>query len=191
MHPTAVVETDQVGVGTRIWAFAHVLAGASIGSNCNIGDHCFVESGATIGNDVTIKNGTAVWEGVSIEDGAFIGPSVVFTNDLRPRSPRLSDVAERYSDRRWLSPTVVGRGATLGAGSVIVAGITIGEFAFVAAGAVVTRDVDPHALVIGVPAHPQGFVCRCGAALDVGSDPASCSACGATYTVVSGRLQAI
>jgi acetyltransferase-like isoleucine patch superfamily enzyme len=128
---------------------------------------------------------------VTIEDGAFAGPSVVFTNDLRPRSPRLSDVEARYSDQRWLAPTVIGRGATLGAGAVIVAGTTIGEFAFVAAGAVVTRDVDPHRLVVGVPAEPRSFVCRCGAALDTGAARVTCRACGATYAVTASRIQAL
>ena len=140
IHPTALVECDDLGAGTRVWAFAHVLRGASIGEDCNIGGHCYVESGAVICDRVTVKNGTSVWEGVTLGDDVFVGPSVVFTNDLTPRSPRSGLSGSRYDDvASWLVPTDVRRGATLGAGAVIVAGVTIGEFAFVAAGAVVTR----------------------------------------------------
>lgn len=114
-HPTAIVETDNVGAGTRIWAFVHALSGAVIGRNCNIGDHCFIEGGVVIGDNVTIKNGVALWEGVTIEDDAFIGPAAVFTNDLYPRSPRLEAVAAQYQGKGWLQPTVIGRGATVGA----------------------------------------------------------------------------
>jgi UDP-2-acetamido-3-amino-2,3-dideoxy-glucuronate N-acetyltransferase len=188
VHPSALVETDQIGAGTRIWAFTHILPGASIGSRCNIGDHCFVESNVAIGDDVTIKNGNSIWEGVTLEDGIFVGPSVVFTNDLRPRSPRLADAAERYADRSWLVPTIVRRGATLGAGAVILAGVTIGEYAFVAAGALVTRDVDAHALVVGSPARPTGWVCRCGGALAAARARAECPTCGSTYAVSGGKV---
>jgi UDP-2-acetamido-3-amino-2,3-dideoxy-glucuronate N-acetyltransferase len=188
VHPSALVETDQIGAGTRIWAFTHILPGASIGSRCNIGDHCFVESNVAIGDDVTIKNGNSIWEGVTLEDGVFVGPSVVFTNDLRPRSPRLADAAERYADRSWLVPTIVRRGATLGAGAVILAGVTIGEYAFVGAGALVTRDVDAHALVVGSPARPTGWVCRCGGALAAARGRAECPTCGSTYALSGGQV---
>jgi UDP-2-acetamido-3-amino-2,3-dideoxy-glucuronate N-acetyltransferase len=189
IHAAALVETNQVGAGTRIWAFSHVLAGASIGANCNIGDHCFIESNVRIGDDVTIKNGNAIWEGVRLEDGVFVGPAVVFTNDVRPRSPRLAEAAPRYMDGAWLVSTLVRRGATLGAGAVILAGITIGEFAFVAAGAVVTRDVPPHALVVGTPARPRGWVCRCGSSLNVGPRAAECPDCDRAYALVGGAVQ--
>jgi UDP-2-acetamido-3-amino-2,3-dideoxy-glucuronate N-acetyltransferase len=189
VHPTALVETDALGSGTRVWAFTHILAGATVGANCNIGDHCFIESNAFVGDDVTIKNGNAIWEGVTLESGVFVGPSVVFTNDVRPRSPRLADAAERYSGKEWLVPTLVRRGATLGAGSVILAGVTIGEFAFVGAGAVVTRDVDPYALVVGSPAQRRGWVCRCGASLEVDGDRASCRDCASAYAFEDGRIQ--
>ena len=185
VHPNAIVETEEIGDGTRIWAFTHVLADARIGKNCNIGEHCFVESNVVVGDGVTIKNGNAIWEGVTLEDGVFVGPGVSFTNDLRPRSARLPDASGRYADKAWLVPTRVRRGATLGAASVIVAGVTIGEYAFVAAGAVVTRDVEPHALVIGVPARRRGWVCRCGGALPDEADP-SCADCGTRYTLERG-----
>lgn len=179
-HPSAIVESEQIGEGTRIWAFVHILPGASIGADCNVGDHCYVESGATVGDRVTIKNGVAVWDGVVLEDGVFVGPSVVFTNDKRPRSPRLPEARDRYADEGWLERTVVRHGATLGAGSIILPGVEIGEFAFVAAGSLVTRDVPAHALVAGQPARVRGWVCRCGADIEpVDQGPTVCSACAA------------
>ena len=181
IHPTAIVETQQIGQGTRIWAFAHVMKDVSIGANCNIGDHCFIESGVVVGNNVTIKNGNMIWEGVSLEDGVFVGPHVFFTNDLYPRSPRLPQAKKRYSSRRWLLPTLVGRGASLGAGAIILAGITIGEFSMVAAGAVVTRDVRPYALVIGNPARVRGWVCQCGQPLEFRKGTATCGDCGLNF----------
>ena len=101
-HATAIVESDSIGDETTIWAYSHVLQGASVGRRCNIGDHCYIESGASVGDDVTIKNFTAIWEGVTIENGAFIGPGVTFTNDIYPRSPRLKQAEKRYRGRGWL-----------------------------------------------------------------------------------------
>jgi UDP-2-acetamido-3-amino-2,3-dideoxy-glucuronate N-acetyltransferase len=178
IHPTAIVETESIGRDTRIWAFCHVLEGASIGQRCNIGDHCFVESGAVIGNDVTIKNGNSIWSGVSIEDGVFVAPGVVFTNDRHPRSPRLGAAAARYAGTDWLLPTRVGAGATLGAGSVILAGLTIGAYAFIGAGAIVTSDVPSFALALGNPARMKGFICRCGRQLELEGETAECAGCG-------------
>ena len=107
VHPTSLVAADEIGEGTRIWAFSNVLEGARIGADCNIGDHCFVEGGAVLGDGVTVKNGTCVWDGVTLEDGVFVGPGSRFTNDLRPRSPRLPEVADRYASLDWVSPTLV------------------------------------------------------------------------------------
>lgn len=181
IHPTAIVETQEIGQGTRIWAFAHVLKDVSIGANCNIGDHCYIESGVIIGNNVTIKNGNMIWEGVTLEDGVFVGPHVFLTNDLYPRSPRLPQAKKRYSGREWLLPTFVRRGASLGAGASILAGITIGEFSMVGAGAVVTRDVPPYALVIGNPARVRGWVCQCGQPVKFQEGIATCGDCDLNF----------
>src|SRR5213595_2702134 len=145
-HPASMVESTDVGEGTRIWAFAHVMRGARIGRNCNLGEGVFVESGVVVGDDVTIKNGVALYDGVTVEDEAFLGPHCVFTNDLRPRSGRYKRPPSTFL------PTRIGRGATLGANATMVCGHSLGAYAMVAAGAVVTKDVAPYVLVAGVPA---------------------------------------
>lgn len=155
VHPQALCESNDVGPGTRIWAFAHVMEGATIGSNCNVGDHAFVEGGARVGSGVTIKNGVLLWDQVTIEDDVFLGPGVIFTNDLIPRSALKKSPDE-------LLPTRVGRGATVGAGAVIVCGIEIGSHAFIGAGGVVIGNVLANALMIGNPARQAGWVCVCG-----------------------------
>jgi UDP-2-acetamido-3-amino-2,3-dideoxy-glucuronate N-acetyltransferase len=171
VHPLALCEADEIGAGTRVWAFAHVMAGARIGERCNIGDHVYVESGVSIGNGVTVKNHSLLFEGVTLEDDVFVGPNTVFTNDRRPRAPGVRD-------GNWeLVPTVVRRGASLGAQATVVCGVTIGSFALVAAGAVVTSDVPAHALVAGNPARRIGWVCRCCRTLP---DDLGCS-CGRVY----------
>ncbi len=174
VHPAGLCESDDIGARTRIWAFAHVLPGAVIGADCNICDHAFVEGGAVIGDGVTVKNAVLVWDQVTVEDHVFLGPNMVFTNDLRPRAAIKRGTA-------GFSPTRVRRGATIGANATIVCGTTIGEHAFVAAGAVVVRDVPAHALVAGNPARRRGWVCECGESLP---DSLSCS-CGRAYLVVS------
>jgi acetyltransferase-like isoleucine patch superfamily enzyme len=181
-HPQAIVDTEDIGEGTRIWAFTHVMAGATIGSGCNIGEHCFIEKGAVIGRDVTIKNFVAVWEGIVIEDGVFIGPAAALTNDLRPRS--------RKPD--WtLSGIRIGRGATIGANATVVAGIEIGAFAFIGAGSVVTSSVPAHALMYGNPARQQGLVCVCAEPLRTDPEAAVCNACGARYEIIQGVLRSV
>jgi UDP-2-acetamido-3-amino-2,3-dideoxy-glucuronate N-acetyltransferase len=148
-HELAVVETDQVGAGTRVWAFAHILPGASIGAACNICDHTFIENGVIVGDRVTVKCGVQLWEGTTLEDDVFIGPNATFTNDKFPRS--------QMHDRPLL-PITVKRGASIGANATILPGITIGEKAMVGAGAVVTRNVPPYAVVAGNPARITGYV---------------------------------
>jgi UDP-2-acetamido-3-amino-2,3-dideoxy-glucuronate N-acetyltransferase len=182
VHPHGLCESDQVGQRTRVWAFAHVLPGARIGADCNICDHVFVEGGAVIGDRVTVKNAVLVWDGVTVEDEVFLGPNMVFTNDLRPRA-----AFKKGPD--GLVGTVVRRGATIGANATVVAGIEIGSQAFVAAGAVVIRDVPAHALVAGNPARRIGWVCTCGERLqgeprDAG--PLACAACGRRYEPLDG-----
>jgi acetyltransferase-like isoleucine patch superfamily enzyme len=181
IHPSAIVETDQIGDGTNIWAFVHVMKNVVIGSSCNIGDHTFIESGAVVGNSVTIKNGNMIWEGVTLEDGVFVGPHVFFTNDLYPRSPRLAQAKKRYESRDWFKTTLIQTGASLGAGAVILAGNTVGKFAMVAAGAVVTRDVPPYTLVAGNPARAKGWVCQCGMRIKFENGSAVCTTCGLAY----------
>ncbi len=171
VHPKGLCESTEVGKGTRVWAFAHVLAGAVIGEACNICDHAYVESGARLGNNVTVKNGVMIFELVTIEDDVFVGPGVVFTNDLRPRAANKKSHDE-------LLPTLVQRGVTLGAGTVVVCGTTIGAHAFTAAGAVIVRDVPAHALMAGNPARAIGWVCECAEKLP--SD-LECAACGRAY----------
>lgn len=141
-HPLSLVETINVGEGTRIWAFTHVLPGARIGRDCNICDHVFVENDVVVGDRVTVKCGVQLWDGVRLEDDVFIGPNATFTNDAFPRSKQPFE----------LLLTIVQRGASIGANATILPGIMIGEGAMVGAGAVVTRDVPPHTLVVGNPA---------------------------------------
>jgi serine acetyltransferase len=157
------------------------MKGARIGNECNIGGGAFIESGAILGNRVTIKNQVMVWDGVVIEDDVFVGPGVVFTNDMRPRSPRMAGISPRYDHaENWRLTTLVRRGASLGAAAVLLPGTTIGEYALVAAGSVVTRDVLPHQLVMGNPARPAGWVCICANALN---DEGRCSKCGKMFCV--------
>ncbi|MGE0760718.1 MAG: acyltransferase [Pirellulaceae bacterium] len=188
-HPQALVESTDVGAGTRVWAFAHILAGARIGANCNIGDHAFVESGAWIGDNVTIKNHVCVWEGVTIEDDVFVGPGVCFTNDRQPRSPRMAEAAGRYADKhRWLVRTTVARGCSIGAQATILGGIRLGEYGMIAAGAVVTRDVSPQMLVAGNPARPVALVCRCGRKIRALAPADLAARAGGGTPVASGQL---
>ena len=181
IHPTSIVETDNVGENTHIWGFTHVMRGARIGANCNVGEHCFLESGVTVGANVTIKNGNELWDGVTLEDGVFVGPRVFFTNDLYPRSPRLAQAAKRYRTRDWRLPTLVRYGASLGAGAIILPGLTIGEFCMIAAGAVVTRSVPAYALLVGSPARVVGWVCQCGKRLDLAGSIATCPDCSLQF----------
>ena len=170
-HDQAIVDAGaQVGDGTRIWAFVNVREGAVIGRQCNICDGSFVEKGAVIGDHVTIKHHVAVFDGVMIEDDVFVGSNAAFINDRYPRSHR--------EDQWTKEKTTVKKGATLGSNCAILCGLTIGEYAVVGAGSVVTKDVAAHTIVIGNPAKPQGFACRCGRVLDT---QLRCS-CGKRYT---------
>jgi acetyltransferase-like isoleucine patch superfamily enzyme len=178
-HPLALVESDEVGPGTRVWAFAHVMAGARVGGNCNVGDHAFIESGARIGDNVTLKNNVCVWLGITLEDDVFVGPNAVFTNDRFPRSARMPEASQRASrTENWLEGCVVERGASIGANATILPGVRIGRYSMVGAGALVTADVPPFALVVGAPARPIGDLCRCGQRLSGDYRTATCEHCG-------------
>jgi acetyltransferase-like isoleucine patch superfamily enzyme len=170
-HPTALVESDQIGDGTNVWAYAHVMKGAVVGRSCNIGDHAFVESGAVVGDEVTIKNGVAVWQYVTIENRVFLGPNCSLTNDNRPRSKR-----------DWTPvATTIREGATIGANATIVCGCHIGQHAFVGAGAVVTKPVPDYAVVHGNPARIRGYVCECCQPLAGKGRVLACKRCGLRY----------
>ena len=167
-HPLALVESDAIGPGTRVWAWAHVMSGARVGADCNIGEHCFIERGVVLGDRVTVKNGVAVWNGVVAEDDVFLGPNAVLTNDLRPRS-------KVY--RGPVRPTLLKRGASVGANATLLCGITVGARSMIGAGTVVTRDVPAHALIVGNPGRVVGRVCDCGARLNGRDASLKCAEC--------------
>ncbi|HXB41701.1 MAG TPA: acyltransferase [Bacteroidia bacterium] len=148
IHPSAIVETKKIGHSTRIWAYVHILKKVEIGNNCNICDHVFIEQNVKLGNNVTVKSGIYIWEGVEIADNVFLGPNVVFTNDIRPRSKLYKEPVK----------TIIEKGASVGANSTVLAGIIIGKYAMSGIGSVITRDVKPHALVYGNPAKQHGWV---------------------------------
>lgn len=174
VHPQGLCESDDVGAGTKIWAFAHVMRGAVVGAGCNVCGGAFLETGAVIGDRVTVKNNVLVWDKVRVEDDVFLGPNVVFTNDLNPRAAFKKPADEFLT-------TVVGEGASLGANVTVVCGTTIGRNALIGAGSVVVRDVPAHALVVGNPARLIGWVCACGERLDASF---RCG-CGRAYRLVS------
>ena len=175
VHESSYVdEGARIGEGTKIWHFCHVMPGAQIGKNCVLGQNVFVGKNVRIGNGVKIQNNVSVYEGVEVEDDAFLGPSAVFTNVRNPRSP--------FPVHGQYQRTLVRRGATIGANATIVTGVTLGEWCFIAAGAVVTKDVPPHALMAGVPARRIGWACRCGAVLHFDEEKETvCPQCGRRY----------
>ena len=175
VHPSAVIDDDvELGDGSRVWHFVHVSAGARIGVQCSLGQNVFIGRNVRVGRGVRIQNNVSVYEGVELEDDVFVGPSCVFTNVKNPRA--------FVSRKHAYLPTRVGRGASLGANATIVCGVTLGAYCFVGAGAVVTRDVAPYALVVGAPATLLGYVCRCGERLR-GQGLATCSDCGESYQI--------
>jgi acetyltransferase-like isoleucine patch superfamily enzyme/dTDP-4-dehydrorhamnose 3,5-epimerase-like enzyme len=149
IHPHAIVETENIGKNTRVWAFAHVLPGAEIGEDCNICDQTFIENDVTVGNRVTIKCGVQLWDGITLEDDVFVGPNATFTNDPFPRSKQYPESFAR---------TVIRKGASIGANATILPGLTIGQYSMIGAGTVVTKDVPPFAIVVGNPARIIGYV---------------------------------
>jgi len=176
-HDQAVIHPQaKVGEGTRVWAFCNIQEGAEVGAGCNICDGCFIEQGARVGNNVTLKNGVNIWEGVELADDVFCGSQATFINDRHPRSNR--------QDEWTLEKTTVGKGATVGSNATILCGVTVGNYALIGAGSVVTKDVPPHTLVTGNPAVSKGFICRCGKKI---AKDFSCE-CGLRYHIEKGML---
>src|ERR687896_274186 len=174
VHESSYVDDGaQIGQGTKIWHFCHILPGAVIGERCNLGQNVVVMAGSRLGNNVKVQNNVSIYEGVTLEDDVFCGPSCVFTNVVNPRShvPRKSEFQQ----------TLVRRGTSIGANATIVCGLTLGEYSFIGAGAVVRSDVPPFALMVGVPARRVGWMCRCGVRPQVREGPAAWAACGTTY----------
>ena len=181
VHESAYVDDGaQIGAGTKVWHFCHILGGAIIGERSSLGQNVVVMSGTRIGSNVKIQNNVSIYEGVELEDDVFCGPSMVFTNVMNPRS----HVSRKNEYRR----TLVKRGASIGANATIVCGATLGEYAFVGAGAVVAKDVPAYALMVGVPARRIGWMCQCGERIaDSGND--TCRVCGSTYELVDGAVR--
>ena len=181
VHPSSFVdEPCVIGEGTKIWHFCHVMKDSVIGRSVNMGQNVVVSPGVRIGDGCKIQNNVSLYTGVILEEGVFCGPSMVFTNVINPRS----EVVRKDEYKR----TLVRRGASLGANCTIVCGVTIGRYAFVGAGTVVTRDVGDYALVVGNPARQTGWMCRCGIKLQLDGDAARCAACGDAYRMHGGLL---
>jgi UDP-2-acetamido-3-amino-2,3-dideoxy-glucuronate N-acetyltransferase len=186
IHESAYVdEPCEIGPGTKIWHFTHVMANCRLGRNCNLGQNVVVSPDVTLGDNVKVQNNVSIYTGVVLEDDVFCGPSMVFTNVINPRS----EIVRRGEYQK----TIVRKGATMGANCTIVCGIEIGRYAFVAAGAVVPKDVPPYALMVGVPARRIGWACRCGSTLPKASPDGhiDCPACGNRYRERNGVLSPV
>jgi len=180
VHPSSYIDDDvEIGEGTKIWFFCHIQKGARIGNNCSLGQNVNIANNVIIGNGVKIQNNVAVYEGVELEDHVFCGPSCVFTNDLTPRA-KYPKGAAAYKR------TLVKKGASIGANATIVCGHTIGEWALIGAGAVLTSNAPAHALMLGVPAKHSGWVCECGELL---KDSLTCASCGRKYVETQNGLE--
>jgi len=183
-HESAYIDDGAViGRGTKIWHFSHVMSGAVIGERCNLGQNVVVMPGTRLGDNVKVQNNVSIYQGVTLEDDVFCGPSCVFTNVINPRSH-----VPRKDEYR---PTLVKRGGSIGANATVVCGVTLGEYCFVGAGAVVTTDVAPYALVVGVPARRVGWMCRCGERLVLEDGRGVCAACGTAYEETAAGLRPI
>ena len=181
VHESSFVdEPCRIGAGTKIWHFSHVMKDSEIGSDCSIGQNVVISPGVRVGDGCRINNNVSLYTGVVLEDGVFCGPSMVFTNVANPRRG-----AERKDEHE---KTLVRRGASLGANSTVMCGVTIGEYAFVGAGAVVTRDVADYALVVGNPARQTGWMCRCGVKLQIDGEMTRCGTCATEYRMHGGML---
>ncbi len=184
VHESSYVDDGaRIGAGSKIWHFCHIMPGAVIGERCNLGQNVVVMGGTTLGNNVKVQNNVSIYEGVTLEDDVFCGPSCVFTNVTNPRS----HVSRKHEYR----PTLVERGASIGANATIVCGVTIGRYALIGAGAVVTGDVPAFGLMVGVPARRVGWICQCGEQLKLAQGAGRCGLCGASYHEAQGELRMI
>ena len=182
VHESSYVDDGaRIGSGTKIWHFCHVMPGAVIGERCNLGQNVVVMPGTQLGNNVKVQNNVSIYEGVVLEDDVFCGPSCVFTNVVNPRS--------HVSRKSEYQGTLVRRGASIGANATILCGITLGEYSFIGAGAVVRSDVPDFALMVGVPARRVGWMCRCGVRLQLREGRGACAACGTRYRESEGVLR--
>jgi UDP-2-acetamido-3-amino-2,3-dideoxy-glucuronate N-acetyltransferase len=181
VHESSYVDPGAcIGAGTKIWHFCHIMSGAVLGTGCSLGQNTFVGSRVVIGNNVKIQNNVSIYDNVTLEDDVFCGPSMVFTNVINPRS--------HVSRKDEYADTLVQRGASIGANVTIVCGHTIGAYAFIGAGSVVTSHVPPYALVYGNPARQHGYVCQCGIKLALHGETGACDACGRRYRLADGML---
>ena len=184
VHESSYVDDNvKIGKGTKIWLFSHVMSNCEIGEKCNIGQNVVISPGVRIGKGVKIQNNVSVYTGVICEDDVFLGPSCVFTNVVNPRS-----FIERKAEYR---ETIIGKGSSIGANVTIVCGHNIGKYALIGAGAVVTKDVQDYALVVGNPARILGYVCKCGERLTFNDEKATCSACGEEYIKNNDKVKSI
>ncbi|MCK4883008.1 MAG: N-acetyltransferase [Candidatus Omnitrophica bacterium] len=184
VHPSSYIDRDaSIGDDTRVWHFCHVMSGARIGRNCNIGQNVFVGRNVLIGNNVKIQNNVSVYDGVTLKDDVFCGPSCVFTNIINPRAAIQRNSAEHYRK------TTVEKGATIGANATIICGVTIGRYALIGAGAVVTKDVADYGLVLGSPARRKGWACECGETLKFTKNKSTCKSCKRKYSMSSNKVR--
>jgi len=176
IHPTAEVQSSEIGEGTTIWQYCVILKNAVIGKNCNINFNVFVENDVVIGDNVTVKSGVQLWDGITLENSVCIGPNVTFTNDYMPRSKQSYELLR----------TTVREGASIGANSTIIGGLNIGKYALIGAGSVVTKNIPDHTLWFGNPATMKGVVCQCGHKLD---EKMHCAVCGKSYMKINGQIE--
>ena len=187
-HESAYIDDDvTIGKGTRVWHFSHIMSHSTIGQHCNLGQNVVISTGCRIGNNVKIQNNVSVYTGVTLEDDVFCGPSMVFTNVINPRS--------HVNRKDEYKTTLVKRGASIGANATIVCGVTLGEYCFIGAGAVVTKNIAPYELITGNPGRMRGWVCSCGEKLKLALEAkagttTSCEACNAAYSKTADGIRA-